>query len=355
MGIWRLNLEELNVADVETFPTPPMSVSRQQRLDRQREQTNNPREGGQDITSKGWDLPRHTIVFKLVGEDGQALADELEFIVNELEQNKVVTLEAPSNEDAWPYLNKKRVPLTVENWDNDPSDSHAKQRIQLQSLVLGEWTQDGGDYYETLDIRFHQTNSDPTYEREDGTTQSNFEITLDAQDTGYPKAKNPSTLAYDQLSPVSTGTRTLRNGDEVVTETYDLSGYLFPSDPSATGDTGLATVRQSPALGIVQALAATLESASSVTATLEKIGESTATITSDSAVAAALLQIHESTATLTSDSAVSAALQKLGEVSATVSSDSSVQASLIRQQDRVTPDGTVRETPDGTTRITASS
>lgn len=331
MPTWRLNNENLNVADVETFPTRPLSVSRQQRSNRQptqEEKSSQPREGGQEINAKGWDLPRLTITFELVGK-GEAVTDELEFIVNEIETNQIITLEAPSDIPAHVYLNQKRAPLFVESYDNDASEQQAVQKITLQCSVLGQWTQDSGGFCEEQHGHFLQTDSTPTYEREDGSTQGDLTITLDEQDDGYPEAKNPSTLAWDTLSPISTGSRTLRDGRIVETETYDLSGYLFPSDPSTTGDAGLFKICQSPTFGVLFPVTATVQSGTTVEAISSEPVDATATVASGSTIPTAkLLQIRASSATVQSATAVDASMEQFAEdpIGATVQSDSDVTA-----------------------------
>lgn len=204
-----------------------------------------------NVEDFGYGLGRFTIEIVLRGVDQ---AKEARFISEEI-QTSPWTLSVENGSfsgDTALFEDHKRLALAAQDVSQQPSRNFKQLKFRIRAVLLGAWSADGGVVCTKENGWFEQTAAS-TYLTEDGDTVSDFLITLPEQGPGYPKARNAGTEVLEELTVQSTTTEETRDGETRTLETYDLSGYLWPSDPSTDGDVGQWTVESCPSLAYLEA------------------------------------------------------------------------------------------------------
>lgn len=187
---------------------------------------------------------RFTITFKLINRGNGP--DEADFIYNEVKDSPwtLGVEDTAFTKTTTLFRNHKRLAFATRSVSLQPSRRYNVLNVQVDAILLGAWCGDGGDYVHLRRGEFEQVGANLI--NEDGDTVPDFVITLPEQAGGYPKARRTSDNALVQLTATGSSSETTRDGELRQVETYDLSGFLWPADPSTDGDTGVWEVQSCP-------------------------------------------------------------------------------------------------------------
>lgn len=195
----------------------------------------------------GKDLPRLSLTFSFIGTDASKFT-ELEWIQTILEDDAVWTLEAPATDAGiTTYLDSKRAALSTSGV-SVKIVNRARVDVKIDAIVNGIWIGDGGTYCEQVGGNFELTSTGPSvYTRDDGTvTGATPLVRLPKQSPGYPLAVRASDYALIQPTKTATFVTTDADGQTIIYEDYDFTGFIIPA-PTVAGDVGLYQVCSSPA------------------------------------------------------------------------------------------------------------
>lgn len=184
----------------------------------------------------------------VINGDGANPGDELDWLIGQLESSPF-TLEAQANKLAGPALlwrNNERVAFSLDNVEQTPNQNLTHWILKIRCNFLGAWNSDGGGFTRERRGWFEQVGSQ--LKNQDGEDVANFEIEIPEQESGFPLARQAVDNQEVELSPVSSSTEQTRDGETRPLETYDLSGFIHPSDPSSDGETGQYKLETSPSL-----------------------------------------------------------------------------------------------------------
>jgi hypothetical protein len=340
LRFWRINGDLLSADNVhDVVIDPPLSADHD--LDKRITDVNNGNNVADDFGLAPGSLD---IKIQLRGDEDK-LGQEAQFIIEEITESPW-TLQAntPKNMPT-PSIWKDyhRLALSTDNIQQDGKRGFVHLELTIQATILGAWRADNGDYTELVRGEFYQENGN-TF-NEDDEQVSNYEIKLPGQQDGYPKARNASTEQIEELSRERTEWDTTRDGKDIRLGIYDLTNYLWPSEPTTDGDVGVYELQSSP-----RTLYLTRGLTHGIT-TLDTFGFDTisadATYVAKPGATADTLGFNTITASPTFVGKPGATADTLGF--------NTITGAAQRRQERQTPDGTTRETPDGTTRLTADS
>ncbi len=236
-GYWRLNGRDLTDTSVRVIAS---SASLSQRV----RQDYADIYGGTQVTQRlGKDLPQRTIEFVIQGV-GTTKYETLSWITDILEDEDVLTIQAPAETKMYLYKTVIRSPVRTNSIDVDDRGAHGTITLRVNVTILGIWIADGGNY--CYDFAGSFTLTSGTYLRDDGTnTGSVPTINLPEQTAGYPLGIRASDFAEVQLTMVSYTTIESPDGRPLIIQTYSLDGFLIP-EPVDDGDVGAYQVCSSP-------------------------------------------------------------------------------------------------------------
>ena len=215
-------------------------------------QTTKLAQGNRVVDDLGEGEGRFTIDFVFRGT-ALGPVNENDFVVGEIESSPW-TLEAINpgglaGEVAL-WRDEKIVAFATESVEQEPARTFRDWRMRISAVKLGVWRACGGDFTTVERGWFEKDGADLL--DQDGNVVSDFTVTIPQQETGFPKARDATTLALTTLTATGTVTETTRDGANRELQEFDLSGFLHPSDPAATGDTGVWELVSSPSKSYLQ-------------------------------------------------------------------------------------------------------